>query len=545
MPTTSRLPRKPEARTEKVEDLVRSVLQGRVRVPRFQRSLRWQSEDVVDLFDSIYRGYPIGSLLFFKRAAEAERIQVGPLPVDAPEIAEAWWVVDGQQRIIALTACLARPVPLPAKRSAEDPFVVFFDPVNSKFEPPPLRGEIPSVWVPLPCLLDASVLAEWVFDWEHGDDKDLRGTVFEAGTRIRDYAIPLYLIETDDIRVSEEIFYRINQTGKPLQWEDVHKALFGGATSSPSTLSELSEELADVGMGRLEESRLLTCLLSLRGRDPTRTLAEHYRRDPEVLRDAVQEALPVLRRVLSFLRSDAGIPHLRLLPKSILLDVLTRFFKLHPDPRPRSRILLARWFWRSVMGAGVVDDRTLRRSGISAVEKDEEESVQKLLQLLHKERPRPLDLPASFDARADASRIAMVALVHLGPRDLESGARLDVATLLEDQGKDIFGKILKDSSVEGARSAANRILQPKGLQIRKALMKRISEQGSSDPVLSSHAIDARAAERLKRGELEAFLARRGKIFTHEVRRFAEGVAAWEHSDRPSVEYLLETAGAEP
>lgn len=465
------------------------------------------------------------------------------MTLDAPEISEAWWVVDGQQRIISLTACLARSVPLPTKPNRQDPFVVFFDAVNQKFEPPPASGQVPPTWVPLPYLLDTSRLAEWVFGWQNRTDEPLRRTVFEAGARLREYPIPLYLIETEDIRVAEEIFYRVNQSGKPLQWEDVHKALFGGEESSPSTLPELSEELAEVGMGRLEESRLLTCLLSLRGKDPTRNLAEHYRRDPEVLRDAVQEALPVLRRALSFLRKDAGILHLRLLPKSILLDVLTRFFKLHPDPGPRSRILLARWFWRSVLEAGAFGDLTLRRRGVLAVQKGEEESVQRLLALVRKERPRLLDLPDSFDPRADASRIAMLALVHLGPKDLESGARLDVATLLEEQDKAAFGKIIEGSSMLGTRGPANRMIQAKGVPIYKLLSERISA-ALEDPVLTSHAIDAEAAKRLKEDDPEGFLVRRSEILTHEVRRFAESVAEWDHTDRPSVEYLLETAGAE-
>jgi uncharacterized protein with ParB-like and HNH nuclease domain len=94
-----RLPRKPEARTEKVEDLVERVRRGLVRVPRFQRGLKWKSSHVVELFDSLYRGYPIGSLLFYKRSAKADRLALGPRVVEAPETSEAWWVVDGQQRV--------------------------------------------------------------------------------------------------------------------------------------------------------------------------------------------------------------------------------------------------------------------------------------------------------------------------------------------------------------------------------------------------------------------------------------------------------------
>lgn len=538
-----RLPRKPEARTEKVEDLVDRVLRGVVRVPRFQRPLKWDSTDVEKLFDSIYRGYPVGSLLFYKRAAAAEHVHVGPLPIDAPEVEEAWWVVDGQQRVTSLAACLARAEPIPT--APQDPYVLYFDCEGQKFVNPPKSGEIPDTWVPLPVLLDASRLQDWVFGWRHAQNAELRQVVFEAGTRIREYPIPLYLIEAEDEQVAEQIFYRVNQAGKSLEWTEVHDALFGGAAESPSTLAELSDDLREVGMGRLEDNRLLTCLLALRGADPTRNLAEHYDRDPEVLRHAVQDALPVLRRVLSFLRRDAHIPHLRLLPKSILLDVLTRFFACHLEPAPRTRALLARWFWRTVLGAGAYDDRTLRRRGIQAVEgDDEEESVQRLLRLLRKERPRAPELPSSFDARADATRIALLALVHLQPVDLGTLRPLEVVELLEQEDKGAFVKILKRSGLNRAASMANRTLQPSEIPVRQLLLVRIAAQGFDTPALRSHAVEPRAAELLAAGDLKGFLARRHETLTEELRRFAERVAAWDHTDRPSIEHLLHEAGVE-
>lgn len=543
MTSPPRLPRKPEARTEKVEDLVERVRRGLVRVPRFQRGLRWKSPDVVDLFDSLYRGYPIGSLLFYKRPAKAERLPLGPLLIDAPETSEAWWVVDGQQRVTALTASLLHSVPLPSKFDAHDPYALFFDARGQKFEPPP-AGRIPSDWVPVPDLLDATQLTEWVFAWQHGADEALRRVVFEAGARIREYGIPLYLIDTEDRNVTTDIFLRINQTGVPLTWAEVHEALFGGEESFPSTLADLSRELAHIGMGLLDEDRLLTCLFSIRGLDPTRSLAEQYRREPEALRGAVREVLPVLRRVLSFLRKDAGIPHLRLLPKSILLDVLTRFFRRFEEPTPRTRSLLARWFWRTVLGAGSFDDRTLRRRGIAAVGDDEEESVQALLRLVHKDRPRPFELPEAFDARSHDSRIALLALAHLGPRHLASGELLDTASLLEEKDKDAFNKILDRSSIKGSRGAANRVLHPTGVPIHRLLSDRISTRGTEIPVLRSHAIDSRAAELLAAGNQEEFLARRSETLTDEVRRFGERMAAWDHNDRPSLEYLLAEAGVE-
>lgn len=64
----------PNATSYTIADLIELVLEGRLRIPRFQRGLRWQWEDARRLFDSIARGYPIGSLLFWARPAEAELV---------------------------------------------------------------------------------------------------------------------------------------------------------------------------------------------------------------------------------------------------------------------------------------------------------------------------------------------------------------------------------------------------------------------------------------------------------------------------------------
>ncbi|WP_328708616.1 DUF262 domain-containing protein [Microbispora hainanensis] len=53
-------PRVEEIRLAYLPGLVRD---GRLRIPSFQRSFRWDRDDVVRLFDSVLRGYPIGTLL--------------------------------------------------------------------------------------------------------------------------------------------------------------------------------------------------------------------------------------------------------------------------------------------------------------------------------------------------------------------------------------------------------------------------------------------------------------------------------------------------
>lgn len=528
-----------EAETETVEDLVALVARGGVRVPSFQRELKWKGEDVVALFESIYLGYPIGSILLRRGKAEAARIQVGPLSIDAPETEAALWVVDGQQRLTALTAGLLRPTPVPT--TPDDPWVVYFDAATQEFVQPSRDGGVPSRWVPVAQLLDASSLSEWVFHWPHGSDSGLRAAVFQAGRLIREYRIPLYVVETDDEQKLRDIFYRINKFGKSLEWDDVHDALFGHRGEHPSTLRELAGELQALGMGRPEEEQLLSCLVAFKGLDVTRNIAEHYRKDAKVLAGAVQEALPALRRVLSFFKLHAEIPHLRLLPRSLPLVVLTRFFAVYPEPNPRTLSLLARWTWRLLLGTGSYDERTLLRHGVAAIqEEDEEESVQTLLALVPKERRDPYALPRRFDARAADSRVALVGMSSLGPLALKDGTPIDVAALIEQYDVAAFRWILPGGEPHG-RGPANRMLLAGSGAARRELTEFIQLHGHDSPVLLSHAISPRAADALMAGEVESFLQERKALLEVAVNRLGERLAAWSRSDRPSILYLLEQA----
>ena len=538
------------ANTETVEDLTAMVRRGVVRIPSFQRGLRWRTEDVLALFDSIYRGYPVGSFLLRKGAAPAATMEIGPLSIDGPETQEALWVVDGQQRLIALTAGLSRPRPVPT--TPVDVWVVYFDAEKQTFEAPPKAGEIPSTWVPVAEMLDASVLSEWVFQWRHGSDPRLRTTLFQAGARIRQYEIPVYIVETDDEQLLRDIFYRINNFGQSLKWNEVHDALFGRRDDHPSTLGELAAELQKLGMGRPEERDLLSCVTAFKGLDVTRNISEHYRKDADVLTRAVQEALPAVRGVLSFFRRNAEIPHLRLLPRSIPLVVLTRFFGLYPDPKPRTLDLLVRWTWRTLLSASFLDERTLLRHGVDAIQKeDEEESVQRLLALVPRERQIAYALPPRFDARAADSRLALLGLSSLRPLSLKAELPVDVAALIERDGVAAFRRILPTEDRSG-NSPANRILLPGSGSARKelaaftwrAVLSELEEEELDDSaVLRSHAFTPPAVKAFMNRDTQAFVRERTKTIEEAVNSLGERLAAWSRTDRPSISYLLQQVGA--
>ena len=532
-----------QAETLTVETLIRRVKRGLIRVPDFQRPLRWESEDVKLFFDSIYQGYPVGSFLMRQEYASASVIGYGPVRVDATESNAALWVVDGQQRLTALTAGLARDEEMPV--TPDDPWVLYFDAKEQMFHVPPRRGVFPSTWVPITQLLDASTLSEWVFNWKHAKDSALRKSLFEAGTRIRQYEIPLYIVETGDENLLRDIFYRINDSGKRMKWEDIHDALFGRKSDEPSTLSGLADTLNALGVGRPSEDQLLSAIIAFKGLDATRSISEHYRRDPEILRDAVRDALPALRQVLMFLKTYAEIPHLRLLPRSLPFSVLTKFFGLYPEPNSRTINLLVRWTWRTLLGIKLVDERTLLRHSLDVIKGDDaERTMQKLLGEIPRTSSSGFTLSQKFDARAADSRIVLVALSSLHPRNPENGKSIDIAELIEKHDLKAFRKIISIGS-EVTHGPSNRILLPPiGKSVQKQLIDLIDREGPDSKVLKSHCIDQNTAELLRHGKFDEFLSCRSKLIAQIVDSFGSRLAAWNMTDRPSISYILQQIGEE-
>jgi hypothetical protein len=108
-----RLAERPEAKPFTVEELLGLVKRGRIRLPDFQRPLRWRTPHVQKLFDSVYRGLPIGALLLSVRSAPAGTIGFGVFRQAVETAPEAYFVVDGQQRVAAFAAALLHPSSVP------------------------------------------------------------------------------------------------------------------------------------------------------------------------------------------------------------------------------------------------------------------------------------------------------------------------------------------------------------------------------------------------------------------------------------------------
>ena len=83
--------------------LLAEIDRGEIALPDIQRPFVWKPAKVRELFDSMYRGFPVGHLLFWATGAEADARRIG---THAHEAAPRLMIVDGQQRLTSLYSVL-------------------------------------------------------------------------------------------------------------------------------------------------------------------------------------------------------------------------------------------------------------------------------------------------------------------------------------------------------------------------------------------------------------------------------------------------------
>src|SRR2546427_2884466 len=103
-----------------VRELVDKVQRGELQLPEMQRRYIWPATRVRDLLDSLYRGYPSGTILVWE--TEQER-PTGEFAVEQKEnpFKGHKMLLDGQQRLTSLTAILlGEPVKVRGKKRPID-----------------------------------------------------------------------------------------------------------------------------------------------------------------------------------------------------------------------------------------------------------------------------------------------------------------------------------------------------------------------------------------------------------------------------------------
>ncbi len=110
--------------------LIENIEMGDIGLPEIQRPFVWPNSKVRDLFDSMYRGFPIGYLLFWINGFSEVHRQIG---TNVKQKVPRLLIVDGQQRLTSLYAVM-KGIAVVRKDYSQERIYIAFRPRDQKFE---------------------------------------------------------------------------------------------------------------------------------------------------------------------------------------------------------------------------------------------------------------------------------------------------------------------------------------------------------------------------------------------------------------------------
>lgn len=112
-----------------LSSLTDAIANGQIGLPDIQRPFVWKNVKVRDLFDSMYRGYPVGYLLFWETGARQGQRQIG---TDLKQLAPGRVIVDGQQRLTSLYAVI-KGISVVRDNFSTEKIEIAFNPLDGVF----------------------------------------------------------------------------------------------------------------------------------------------------------------------------------------------------------------------------------------------------------------------------------------------------------------------------------------------------------------------------------------------------------------------------
>jgi len=208
--------------------LIENIEMGEIGLPEIQRPFVWPNSKVRDLFDSMYRGFPVGYLLFWVNGFSEVHRQIG---ANVKQKVPRLLIVDGQQRLTSLYAVM-KGIPVLRKDYSHERIQIAFRPRDQKFEVADAAISRDPEFIPDIGQLWSGSLSRHQFVQSFlrqlGDhrplDEDEKGELYESIDRLYDLKnYPFRALElstTVDEEDVAEVFVRINSTGTTLNQAD-------------------------------------------------------------------------------------------------------------------------------------------------------------------------------------------------------------------------------------------------------------------------------------------------------------------------------------
>jgi len=380
----------PQPTHAKYSRLLDEIKRGQIKIPQFQRDFVWGIQKSAALIDSIVKGYPVGTFIFWATKERLRHVRdIGSETLPPPKDGEiASYVLDGQQRITSLYATLKGLVVVRESGQEDDFSKVYID-LNAAEDEQIVITDVShkdeKTIIRLTDLLYGGLTSLAAYDATY------HGKLEEYKRRIEGYDFPVIEVRDVPIDVATEIFTRINVGGSPLTLFEIMVAKTYDERKGfdlSAKFDELVERLGTVDYETISDAIVLQLISLILKKECKKQVI--LKIDKAEFIDTWPKAIEALEQAVEYFRNRYGIAVSALLPYNALLVPFSYYFFHHPDAASAvHRKNLEDFFWRVSLGG--------RYS--SAVESKLAQDIRRIDAILADNSPEydwPIDLSPRF-----------------------------------------------------------------------------------------------------------------------------------------------------
>jgi len=337
----------PQPTHAKYNGLITDIRRGNIKIPQFQRDFVWNVQKSAALLDSVIKGYPVGTFIFWSTKDRLRSVRdLGnekfPPPKDGEKVL---FVLDGQQRLTSLYAALNGLTIERSDGQSDDFSQIYIDLKandDEKIVIMDVENREEHSFIRLRDLLHGGLAMLAKFP-EH-----LHKKLEEYKLRIENYDFSIIEVRDVPIDVATEIFTRINVSGKQLTLFEIMVAKTYDETQNfdlAQKFEDLVSDLALLDYETLSDATVLQLVSLLLKKECKRQTILELEKDKFI--KTWPKAVDAIERAVEYFRNTYRIPVSHLLPYNTLLAPFGYFFARHPDkPDIKQNKLLRDFFWR-------------------------------------------------------------------------------------------------------------------------------------------------------------------------------------------------------
>ena len=332
----------------KISNIIQDAENGQMKIPQFQRQFVWSVDDCAKLMDSILKGYPVGSFIYWKTKTALRVVRnIGGFnfPI-VPDDDYAFYILDGQQRITSIIASVT------GQKIDNDDYSRIFVNLKANVDEDIVITDIKDFkedeYIPLKDVYNPD-LAAIVHKYPNSVD-----IISDYINKLKGYEFSKIELSDAELDVATEVFTRINTSGKRLTIFEIMCARMYNESPEFDLYEQRQEQKNNWQISSYDTIDDITVLqavsVCLRKDCRGKTILSLNKDDFIRIWNEVDKAFD---ETIDYFRGTYKIPVSKLVPYDALFVPFVYYFYKKKKQRPsgNEQKYLRDYFWRSAFSS--------------------------------------------------------------------------------------------------------------------------------------------------------------------------------------------------